>query len=115
MHSNRHAPSLDIALQFAQYNRIRHILSRGPVQLNIYLEGDHADDAKIWRAALLAADDTLINAGKAGLWQACGRGLQTLLNKKGIIASYLGMWSNDDVKPFMKGASVCFSEANMNS
>lgn len=91
VHSNRHAPSLDIAQQFAQYNRIRHLLSGGPLRLNISLQTIDDSGEKIRSASFIAADNHLINAGLAGLWRDVGRGALNLLSEYSAISSYLGL------------------------
>lgn len=53
VHSNRHAPSRDIALAFAQGNRIRHLLSGGMFLLrtSISTEQTFSKERHAWRAA----------------------------------------------------------------
>ena len=95
VHSNRHAPSLDIARQFAQYNRIRHLLSGGPLRLKVTsVNAANATDAKERdkiRAALVGSDSCLIDAGSAGLWRPVGKGPLRLITENGVIKSYLGI------------------------
>lgn len=51
IHSNRQAPSRDIALAFAQANRIRHLLSGGVFMSNhIFLTTGELPTTEMWRS-----------------------------------------------------------------
>ena len=96
MHSNRHAPSLDIAVQFAQYNCIQHLLSGSPLRLNVAAHSSNIDveSAKLRSVAFAFGNDSIINAGPAGLWRSVGKGPLSLINDESVIGSYLGLKSS---------------------
>lgn len=79
VHSNRHAPSRDIARGFAQGNRIRHLLSGGLF---------------VFRASFESA--TLLKFSKERAdWKAVGPGPQSLVSSANTVTQYLGL---DDSK-----------------
>ncbi|KAJ6521633.1 hypothetical protein DFH09DRAFT_1251092 [Mycena vulgaris] len=74
VHSNRHAPSRDIAQAFAQGNHIRHLLSGG-----LFL--------------LTSSDDHTPRAFSkdASEWKSVGTGPRNLVNAPSTVTSYLGL------------------------
>ncbi|KAJ6474054.1 hypothetical protein C8R47DRAFT_1076489 [Mycena vitilis] len=84
VHSNRHAPSRDIALAFAQGNRIRHLLSGGLFLL---------------AASSANADSTSATkfSKSPAAWKSIGPGPKHLVESPSTVTSYLGL--NDKQKP----------------
>ncbi|KAJ6543258.1 hypothetical protein DFH09DRAFT_1249389 [Mycena vulgaris] len=82
VHSNRHAPSRDIAQAFAQGNRIRHLLSGG-----LFL--------------LTSSDDNTPRAFSkdASEWKSVGTGPRNLVNAPSTVTSYLGLDSKKKPSP----------------
>ncbi|KAK7027138.1 hypothetical protein R3P38DRAFT_3268099 [Favolaschia claudopus] len=82
VHSNRHAPSRDIALAFAQGNRIRHLLSGG-----LFLLTQHVPKNEVQgndSAGLKFSKDS--NA-----WKSIGLGPKLLVQAPNTVTSYLGL------------------------
>lgn len=86
VHSNRHAPSRDIARSFAQGNRIRHLLSGGMFILH----------------SGLAPDATLSFSKSKHAWTSCGPGPLGLVATPTTITQYLGL---NLPKPLKHGSS----------
>jgi hypothetical protein len=84
VHSNRQAPSRDIALAFAQGNRIRHLMSGG-----LYLS---VAFIKSWSEKSPASTDRLFSSNR-GDWESFGTGPLSLVLNSPIVRSYLGMVS----------------------
>ncbi|KAK7021568.1 hypothetical protein R3P38DRAFT_3397021 [Favolaschia claudopus] len=85
VHSNRHAPSRDIALAFAQGNRIRHLLSGG-----LFLLTQHVPKNEVQgndSAGLKFSKDS--NA-----WKSIGLGPKLLVQAPNTVTSYLGLEEN---------------------
>ena len=81
VHSNRQAPSRDIALAFAQGNRIRHLLSGGafiPVHILKDPSSTHRPAPDIWTTS-------------ETMWRTIGVGPQKLMEESNTATSYLGL------------------------
>ncbi|KAJ6503838.1 hypothetical protein C8R45DRAFT_894926 [Mycena sanguinolenta] len=88
VHSNRHAPSCDIAQAFAQGNRIRHLLSGGLFLLTTATPSVQDSTAP--------TDQALASLGRAfsedpEAWKTIGRGPSYLVNSPSTITHYLGL------------------------
>ncbi|KAK7006456.1 hypothetical protein R3P38DRAFT_3038299 [Favolaschia claudopus] len=82
VHSNRHAPSRDIALAFAQGNRIRHLLSGG-----LFLLSQSTRD-----------NGTSIKFSKNPTeWKSIGLAPRLLVESPNTVTSYLGL--EDKIRP----------------
>jgi len=77
VHSNRQAPSRDIALAFAQGNRIRHLLSGGFVQRPPTFLST-GPPLSIWETS-------------QSMWRTIGPGPQALMSVSSTATSYLGL------------------------
>ena len=86
VHSNRHAPSKDIALAFAHGSRIRHLLSGAyfPIR-NTEMDGSGQ------RTLSGQLPPGIIDAREAGLWRQVGRGPLGLVERPNIVTDYLGL------------------------
>ncbi|KAJ7923558.1 hypothetical protein B0H13DRAFT_1707124 [Mycena leptocephala] len=78
VHSNRHAPSRDIAQAFAQGNRIRHLLSGG-----LFLLTPPSTDDQQPLAPKFSKDPNS--------WKTVGAGPKYLVNSPNTVTSYLGL------------------------
>ncbi|KAJ7195401.1 hypothetical protein B0H12DRAFT_1299784, partial [Mycena haematopus] len=83
VHSNRHAPSRDIALAFAQGNRIRHLLSGGLFLLSHPSNSD--------------ATPTPGFSKNLNSWHSIGDGPKHLVESPNTITSYLGVCTADKI------------------
>lgn len=93
IHSNRHAPSRDIARQFAQSSRVRHCLSGGRIPIRsdaAALLGD-IDIQNVRVASAASISDPVVDAGEAGLWRKVGKSPLSVIAIDSIIQSYLGV------------------------
>ncbi|KAJ3833982.1 hypothetical protein F5878DRAFT_545605, partial [Lentinula raphanica] len=116
VHSNRQAPSRDIALAFAQGNRIRHLLSQGLFFL-------HQDS--ILPSSLPSGSGTvqtytsLHSSGKSTIkpsprlftadstkWKTIGPGPVSLLSSQNTVVHYLGL---EQKKPNKQGGEICLA------
>jgi hypothetical protein len=93
VHSNRLAPSRDIAIAFAHNNRVRHLLSGGR---HLFRDNDqsrkYSDPFKS-----LADDGTFsIHAGMAGIWRQVPTEAISLVDKDSPIAGYIGFINKDE-------------------
>ncbi|CAK5270513.1 unnamed protein product [Mycena citricolor] len=86
VHSNRHAPSRDIAVGFAQGNRVRHLLSGGCIRSES------------------AADCTDPRNWQKRHWMRAGEGALTVVEGN-TVASYLGL-QQDRITNVMGGSYV---------
>ena len=82
VHSNRQAPSCDIAIAFAHSNRIRHLLSGGLWHVN-------ADGRLAARKPSMGVAQ--VDVEEAGQWRGVGRGPLQLVQRDRILADYLGL------------------------
>ncbi|KAJ7874146.1 hypothetical protein B0H14DRAFT_3437824 [Mycena olivaceomarginata] len=87
VHSNRHAPSRDIALAFAQGNRILHLLSGGLFVPNTPALDISLDPAK--RLEPQSANFTFSRNSPA--WKTIGTGPQSLVSGRSTVTHYLGL------------------------
>lgn len=87
VHSNRLAPSRDIAIMFAHNNRVRHLLSGGR-----HFFRDNDKSQKYLKAFSMVNHDTFsIQAGPAGIWREVSMAAILLADKGSPIASYIGL------------------------
>lgn len=128
VHSNRQAPSRDIALAFAQGNRVRHFLSGGRVLVrtiqqdqpilgpqNLLPHAEALHSAAASRPSILRMPSTsstsvlttkmvqlpeLVDAGEAGLWQTVGEGPLGLVQKPNTVTQYLGLNKHKDYSKY---------------
>ncbi len=96
IHSNRHAPSRDIVLAFAQSNRIWHLLSGGLFQLQM---------ATLATSARSSSTETPIPhqqlfSKQSADWVRVGDGPRQILHSRGPVANYLGL---DTPKELIEG------------
>jgi len=83
IHSNRQAPSRDIALAFTQANRIRHLLSGGVFMSNNIFP-------------------STVELPKAEMWQSVGPRPEQFVATAGAVTKYLGLADTDN-KPHTVG------------
>ncbi|KAH8103883.1 hypothetical protein BXZ70DRAFT_888343 [Cristinia sonorae] len=86
VHSNRLAPSRDIAIAFAQGYRVRHLLCGGLLRF--------CPQTVITGAMVqirVPRPSSLIDAGKAGMWYPVGPGPHRLIASPNVVTSYLGI------------------------
>lgn len=103
VHSNRHAPSRDIANAFAHGNRIRHSLSGARVLVRTMqpskISGPHnlpsLQTVQTPSNVQLRLPSDPIDAGEAGLWQQVGAGPLGLLSRPNTMTHYLGLDDED--------------------
>jgi hypothetical protein len=101
VHSNRHAPSRDIALAFAQSNRIRHLLSGGYFDIQSFIISDKPN-------IILEAPSTPASAPElrpafshqVNNWKSTGSGPRNLVHVPSTVTQYLGL---DDKKLLKQG------------
>ncbi|KAK7027831.1 hypothetical protein R3P38DRAFT_3315357 [Favolaschia claudopus] len=95
VHSNRHAPSRDIAHAFAQGNRIRHLLSGG---LFVLKEAELVEeDPSIHHTPRFAF------AQERTAWRSIGEGPRRLIQGRSTVTAYLGL---DQKKASVPGDST---------
>ena len=107
MHSNRLAPSRDIASAFAHNDRVRHLLSGGQ---HFFRDNDQSQKyLDVFRSLI----DHDVHAGMAGIWRQFSFAALSLANKDSPIASYIGITDNDkqpggkyDITPLVKSADL---------
>jgi hypothetical protein len=103
VHSNRHAPSRDIALAFAQSNRVRHLLSGGHFNTQSF----HASDKpgltttvpSIGPSAATSQVRTAFSH-EGSDWKCAGSGPRGLVHVPNTVTRYLGL---DDKKAVKQG------------
>ncbi|KAK6997382.1 hypothetical protein R3P38DRAFT_3416225 [Favolaschia claudopus] len=95
VHSNRHAPSRDIAHAFAQGNRIRHLLSGG---LFVLKEAEFVEDSSTGRNTPRFAFTRERTA-----WRSIGEGPRRLVQGRSTVTAYLGL---DQKKSSVPGNST---------
>lgn len=99
VHSNRHAPSRDIALAFAQGNRVRHLLSGGHFIFN-----SPAPRFTTSPPNTVALKDTTSHppfAFERHNWKCVGEGPRGLVSGTNTVTAYLGL---DNKKSPKEGA-----------
>ncbi|KAJ7157732.1 hypothetical protein C8R46DRAFT_1355172 [Mycena filopes] len=98
VHSNRHAPSRDIAWAFAQGNRIRHLVSGGLFMLKTQIPqhpatasptGNTSPTTTTRTPAIIL--ETLIQQSSKHNWTTVGPGPQSLVASRSTVTSYLGL------------------------
>ncbi|KAK7029116.1 hypothetical protein R3P38DRAFT_2524834 [Favolaschia claudopus] len=97
VHSNRHAPSRDIAQAFAQGNRVRHLLSGGLFMPKTSIaSGIAANDART---------DMAINIkdSQKHAWACVGPGPRNLISSQSTVNTYLGLATK---KPIISGQCI---------
>ncbi|KAJ7751599.1 hypothetical protein B0H16DRAFT_1839904 [Mycena metata] len=107
VHSNRHAPSRDIAHAFAQGNRIRHLLSGGLFLLKPSVEAANnttASSQTVLVAPTVPLSQQIISSSKAD-WRTVGKGPQSLVASHCTVTGYLGL--DQKKKP---AAGVCVAD-----
>jgi predicted component of type VI protein secretion system len=90
VHSNRHAPSQDIAQAFAQGNRVCHLLSSGRFQV---------------KSGSVVAPQGL--SWDASTWLSAGPGPLSLVAKPSTVTQYLGLNYQAPAKHSMLVGNYC--------
>lgn len=112
VHSNRQAPSRDIALSFAQGNRLRHWLGGGAIR-NLTSDSVvvHNKTRTLRRAAFSKDKDD---------WSTVGPGPQLITKPPAVVSSYLGLGRSGSTtrKPSLQpkselGAYLCLHTSQM--
>ena len=98
VHSNRQAPSRDIALAFAQGNRIRHLLSGGLFRTPPTSRGP-GTSLEIW-------------ATSQSMWRTIGQGPIALMSVSSTATSYLGLVIRTKTAKSSPGLNLSFSRCN---
>ncbi|KAI9438663.1 hypothetical protein H4582DRAFT_2076295 [Lactarius indigo] len=93
IHSNRLAPSHDIALAFAHANRVRHLLSGGCHHVCPGEEFSRYSCSfkSLSTPAHVAASGVSLDAGEAGVWRRGAPAPLRLIEEHAVIRSYLGL------------------------
>jgi hypothetical protein len=102
IHSNRLAPSHDIAVAFAHTNRVRHLLSGG------YHHVRHGEESSRYSCsfkllstpARVAVSGISFDAGEAGVWRRGAPGPLRLIEEHAVIRSYLGLDAQSNSNQF---------------
>ena len=97
VHSNRHAPSRDIAQAFAQGNRIRHLLSGGFFNFQLpplLVNRTHFSPA----TSATAPDIQRSFSDNKDSWKKVGTGPQDLVYMPNTVTQYLGLEDKKQVK-----------------
>lgn len=106
VHSNRHAPSRDIALAFAQSNRVRHLLSGGHFDIqSLIVSGMQGSEAVIAVPSVPVTNaqplpEIPVFSHKPGDWKYAGAGPRGLVHAPNTVTRYLGL---DDKKELKRG------------
>ncbi|PBK79410.1 hypothetical protein ARMGADRAFT_1049148 [Armillaria gallica] len=95
IHSNRHAPSRDIGLAFAQGNRVRHLLSGGMFLLQKNLPSDDLSSQSQPTAELTEAYKPRPWSHLRQDWTSIGRGPASLMATNNTASRYLGICISD--------------------
>jgi hypothetical protein len=101
IHSNRHAPSKDIAIAFAHGNRVRLLLSGAPFPVRT-IKSTMTGLQPAQPRPHINNPDT-IEAGEAGSWRRVGDGPMGLVRRPNIITNYLGL---DSIDKLQNGAFI---------
>ncbi|KAJ7110547.1 hypothetical protein C8R44DRAFT_633975 [Mycena epipterygia] len=98
VHSNRHAPSRDIAYAFAQGNRIRHLLSGGLFMLKTQIPASETPSAQIPSStpstlppSLTRNPSTRTPESRQSDWTSVGAEPQSLIASHSTVTTYLGL------------------------
>jgi len=111
VHSNRHAPSRDIALAFAQSNRVRHLLSGGLFNIqSLIIAHTQASGPSVATSItdLISQTPQPIFSHNAADWKCAGFGPRGLVHLPNTVTRYLGL---DDKKEPKSGKSIYVSFA----
>jgi hypothetical protein len=101
VHSNRHAPSRDIARAFAQSNRVRHLLSGGFFHTRSFVTA-HTQVSKP------PATPARVFSYTKEDWGCAGAGPRSLVNVPNTVTQYLGLDDKKGVKSGKKPSlSLC--------
>ncbi len=101
IHSNRQAPSRDIARAFAQGNRIRHLLAGGYF---LYTEPRQTTEPATGYGDLGAAlPQPRPFSFNIADWRTVGLGPRSLVDRPSTVTTYLGLGGSDDA-----GQRKCF-------
>lgn len=99
VHSNRHAPSRDIARAFAHGNRIRHLLSGARILIRNHGNVEAAPNQLHSSFQHLRASLDVVEGGSnIGLWCRTGKSPLGLVARPNIVTDYLGFDSLDTSK-----------------
>jgi hypothetical protein len=98
VHSNRHAPSRDIAQAFAQGNRIRHLLSGGFFNFQLPPPLDNQTHSLPATSASMAPDVQRPFSDNKSSWKKAGTGPQGLVYMPNTVTQYLGLDDKKQVK-----------------
>ena len=93
VHSNRQAPSRDIATAFAHTNRLRSFLCGGSVRVRSLVPASATDTAG---SSSSAVDSSAIESSH---WQQVGVNPMDLVARQSIVTDYLGIETNSGVFP----------------
>ncbi|KAL1674996.1 hypothetical protein EV122DRAFT_219370 [Schizophyllum commune] len=91
VHSNRHAPSRDIALAFAQGNRIRHLMAGGCIARSASPPSTHLSTGNTVTSRERTIPPYLPSPGS---WRTTGPGPQRICSRPSTATRYLGL-TND--------------------
>lgn len=98
VHSNRHAPSRDIARAFAQGNRVRHILSGGYFVFKPLLSNSAPFSSGSFPTnASNSAESRIPFSFEKKDWHTAGEGPRSLVHSPNTATSYLGL--DSDIPP----------------
>jgi hypothetical protein len=97
VHSNRHAPSRDIAQAFAQGNRIRHLLSGGFFNFQLPLPLVNQTYSSPATSAMVPDIQRPFSDNKDS-WKKVGTGPQGLVYMPNTVTQYLGLDDKKQVK-----------------
>ena len=90
VHSNRQAPSRDIARAFAQGNRIRHLLSGG-FFIHKSSPAPYTDTTAVVSGMVARTPFSFARSD----WRAVGDGPRSLIGSRSTITGYLGLDENE--------------------
>jgi hypothetical protein len=96
VHSNRHAPSRDIALAFAQSNRIRHLLSGGKFDIQSLADNTALDSGATATPVMPNVHPEF--SFKQDDWRNAGAGASGLVHIPNTVTQYLGLDDKTAVK-----------------
>jgi hypothetical protein len=106
VHSNRLAPSRDIATAFAHNNRVRHLLSGG----QHFFRDSELSQKYVGAFSSMATNPTCdkssVHAGEAGIWRQVSSAATCLIEDDSPIASYMGL--NDKHNDLIGKCNIVF-------
>lgn len=108
IHSNRLAPSHDIALAFAHANRVRHLLSGGRHHMRPGEEFSRYSCSfnSLSTPVHVAASGVSLDAGEAGVWRRGAPGPMRLIEEHAVIRGYLGLDARSSSDNFGRSLSL---------